>query len=201
MDVKGAHNTNFDFPVFVVNECYNYPKTNATNPSQIRCAVPELQREIDKYEAHCDITRSSPVSIVCRQAIARVDFLPSPYRSDTQNKLHAILRSLVVLWRMLFSVNMGEKTLKPFQFEPDRDDWPDSECQDNERSEVNTVGRARDHSWCLCKNCVTMTTDEESMCCCELDNVRTVKMSAAYQCITEHVSFNNLISRQKIPLI
>ncbi|KAJ8869791.1 hypothetical protein PR048_028799 [Dryococelus australis] len=44
-------------------------------------------------------------------------------------------------------------------FEPDREDWPDIECQDNESSEVNTVGRARGRSWCLRKNFVTMATD------------------------------------------
>ncbi|KAJ8874629.1 hypothetical protein PR048_025495 [Dryococelus australis] len=128
-------------------------------------------KEYDTLSEDCEASRVEtarrpvrPAGIACHQAVARVHLsafsVSARYAEQTTRDT---LRSQVVLRRMWISVNVSDKTLKPFHFESDREDWPDTECQDNESSEVNTVGSARDRSWCLCKNCVTMATDEESL--------------------------------------
>lgn len=83
-------------------------------------------------------------------------------------------------------------SIEPYQFEPERRE--DNNCSDSD-SDSNipeTAGRANTRTWCLCGLCEIMVMDEESVCCCEVSNVKTVK-SEQYQCVTLNPSFNRLI--------
>ena len=49
--------------------------------------------------------------------------------------------------------------------------------------------RISDISWCLCSNCILMTTVTDCLCCKEIANVLPLLMEEKITCITKHSAF------------
>ena len=49
--------------------------------------------------------------------------------------------------------------------------------------------RISDISWCLCSNCILMTTVTECLCCKEIANVSPLLVEEKITCITKHSAF------------
>ena len=69
---------------------------------------------------------------------------------------------------------MATNQIQPYAFEPRRqfveesdDSGNSGESEGTESSEYDEV-RVGNVSWCTCKHCRTMSTERESICCCEM---------------------------------
>ena len=70
----------------------------------------------------------------------------------------------------------SDGAIRPFMFEPqhgssseDDDDHTDAQPETEESQELSTQSRLGTREWCLCGNCQVMVTEQESICCQEMD--------------------------------
>lgn len=92
-------------------------------------------------------------------------------------------------------------SLKPFCFEPtveDIDSRTFNELRINPILTVNYLVRMAKHpgNWCLCKECPTLQTDKECICCYEYENIS--KLHSNIQCVTKLSSFKKIIMDEEV---
>jgi hypothetical protein len=88
------------------------------------------------------------------------------------------------------------KTIQPYQFEPENDendeDWNnDNDANVDNNLELITEGRSGNRLWCQCGECCEMDSDEQSVCCAEFENIKICMQH--YTCVSKNPSFPKLI--------
>lgn len=80
-----------------------------------------------------------------------------------------------------------------YLFEPEyqNDDEIDTFSEYSGVQYVNFENRSGTRNWCKCEKCIVMTTNQESICCQEYDNIKHLVGNNA--CITQNNLFEKLV--------
>jgi hypothetical protein len=92
------------------------------------------------------------------------------------------------------------KLVAGYQFEPIFTNEELKIREDREKAaQAAIAGRSGNTKWCLCNNCSAMNSDQESLCCLELQHIK--EMCGTKQCFTESNQFKNTILNDDVILI
>jgi hypothetical protein len=81
--------------------------------------------------------------------------------------------------------------ITPYAFEPYYSEYGRHLAENVEDTSTIPDTRIGNTDWCACGHCPQMTTEHESYCCTESENVRNLK--GGLTCITHHESFPSVI--------
>jgi len=95
-------------------------------------------------------------------------------------------------------------SIRPYSFEPTLNDIDMADIQPGTNEPdigVQLEGRSKMNvnDWCICNKCIRFTTDQECICCFELEKLhKLLPHSNKKPCITEISSFSKIILDEEV---